>query len=75
MPGWNPALSTAPSGWGTASTDEWRNWKPICTKVTGRKHIIPKRPDAALLMDYGPTNRPKIENGTLFDLLPMDIIN
>ena len=71
----NPVSSTEPGGWGTVPTDAWRNWKPERPKAPGCKHIIPKHPTYILLEDDGPIKRPKLGNGTLFYLLPMDIIN
>ena len=41
----------------------------------GRKLIIPKRPAATFLEDHRPIKRHKLEKRTLFDLLPMDVLN
>ena len=72
---WDPVPSTAPSGWDTAPTDAQRNWKHERPKAPVRKPIILESPTATLLDDDGPTKIPKLDNGMLFDLLPMDIIN
>ena len=41
----------------------------------GRKSIIQTCPTAKLLESDFPKKRPKLNNGALFYLLPMDIIN
>ena len=75
MASWNPAPIIVPFCWGNAHIYAWYNWKPGHTKALGRKPILLKFPDDAFLDYYGPSKRPKIENGVLFDLIPMDIIN
>ena len=75
MSGQKPTPSTATGGWGTAPTYALSNWKPESHKAPEGKPIIPELPTDTLLGDDGPTKGTKIENGTLFDLLPMDIIN
>ena len=75
MSGWNPAHITAPGVGGTSPSDAWRDCKPECTKSPGRKPITPKHPTAKWLDYCGPTKSTKLENGTLFYLLPMNIIN
>ena len=58
-----------------APTYIWCNWKPDHPKAMGRKPIVLRRPTAKLMGDYVSTKVPKIDNGALFDLLSMDIIN
>ena len=72
---WNPSPNTAPMVGGTAPTDAWRKQKPKIPKAPEQKPIFQKRPTAMLLEDDCPTKIPTLNNGTLFDLLPMDIIN
>ena len=74
MSGWNPVPSTTPSGWGTACSDAWRNWKHERPKSLGHKLIIPKRTSATFLEDDDPKSH-KFEKGELFDLLPINILN
>ena len=73
MYNWKPSPSTKASGWGTAPSGSWR--KPDIPKSPGCKPIITEHTTATLLEDDGPEKRPKLKNGALFDLIPMDIVN
>ena len=73
--GWIPVPSTKPSGWVSAPSDICCNWKPESTKALGHKSLILERSTATLLENDGPAKRTELKNGTLFDLLPMDIVN
>ena len=75
MSGWNPTPSTLNSGWVTAHIQVFRNWKPECPKSPECKPIIKKRPTDMVLESDVHTKGPKLNNGALFYLLPMDIIN
>ena len=75
MSGCNPTLSISPCGWVTAPSESWCKWKPERPKAPGRKIIILKRTAAKFIEDNEPTKSHKIEIGTLFYLLTMDILH
>ena len=75
MSGLNHKPSTKASGCCNVPSNACRNWKPYITKATGHKPIISEPPTAALLEDEGPIKTTKLENGTVFYLLPIDIVN
>ena len=72
---WNPATNTKHIGWFNAPSYAWTHWKPEHPKAPAHKPIIVERCTATLLEEAGPAKRPKLENWTLFDLIPMDNIN
>ena len=67
--------STKSCGWGTVTSNTCCNWKPEFCNVLGFKPIITDQPTPTLLEDDAPGKRPKIENGMLFELLSINIVN
>ena len=74
---WNLTPSIAPGGWGNATSDIWRNWKPEYpkNKASGLAIISPKNSASKFLEEVRPTKKRALAKGKLLDLLSKDIIN
>ena len=74
MTGWKPASIVAPNGWEESPSDACYNSKPAYLRMSVCTSIILKR-TAPTIVEYSPTKIPELYKGTLFDLLPLNIIN
>ena len=77
MSGCQPDSSVTASDWSkTIKTpiEAWPNCKPTYPRALSHTLIIPRR-SATTLVEYFPTKILKLDKGTLFDLLTLDILN
>ena len=77
MFGWITPSIVTPGGWGTASSDAWRNWKYKQPKIMspGYAVIFHKCAATTFMEELLPEKIREITKRTLFDLLPTDILN